>query len=153
MIAYVDSSVLVRSYLQDEDGHEEAVALMGNPEVAAVTGSWTRIEVSGALVRAARAGRARRRSGGPEESRLLALLDGDLGKDGLVTVVTAPQAQVEAEALRITRTLGLRALDAWHLAVARLTVPQLAEPGEQMAFASRDEGQRAAAAELGFTPL
>jgi len=153
VIAYVDSSVLVRSYLQDEDGHDEAVALIGDPEVATVTGSLTRVEVSGALVRAARAGRSGRRSRGPDESRLLALLDGDLGKDGLVTVVTAPHDQVEAEALRITRAHGLRALDSWHLAVAKLTVPQLAEPGEPMAFASRDEGQLAAAVELGFKPL
>jgi uncharacterized protein len=150
VIAYIDSSVLVRSYLQDEDGHEQAVALIEDPEIAAVTGSWTRVEVSGALVRAARSGRRSRR---PDESRLLALLDGDLGKDGLVVVVTAPQPRVEAEALRIVREHGLRAMDAWHLAVAKLTVPRLAEPGEQMGFASRDEGQRAAAAQLGFKPL
>jgi predicted nucleic acid-binding protein len=150
VIAYIDSSVLARSYLADEDGHEQAVALIGDPEIAAVTGSWTRVEVSGALVRAARAGR---RSPAPDESRLLALLDGDLGIDGPVTVVTAPQEHVETEALRIVRSHGLCALDAWHLALAKLTVPRLAEPGEQVAFASRDEGQRAAAEQLGFRPL
>jgi predicted nucleic acid-binding protein len=150
VIAYIDSSVLVRTYLRDEDGHEQAVALIEDPEVAAITGSWTRVEVSGALVRAARTGRRSRR---PDESRLLALLDGDLGKDGLVVVVTAPQDQVEAEALRIVRTHGLRAMDAWHLATAKLALPRLAEPGERMGFASRDEGQRAVAEELGFRPL
>jgi len=149
VIAYIDSSVLARSYLEDEDGHEEAVALIGDPDIAAVTGSWTRVEVSGALVRAARAGRHHR----PDVARLLALLDGDLGIDGPVTVVTAPQDQVEAEALRIVRAHGLRAMDAWHLAVAKLTVPPLAEPGERMAFASRDDGQRAVAERLGLTPI
>jgi predicted nucleic acid-binding protein len=150
VIAYIDSSVLARTYLVDEDGHEQAVALIDDPEIAAVTGSWTRVEVSGALVRAARAGRPPR---GPDVSRLLALLDGDLGLEGLVTVVAAPQEQVEAEALRIVRAHGLRAMDAWHLAVAKLTLPPLAEPGERMAFASRDGGQRAVAEQLGFTPL
>jgi predicted nucleic acid-binding protein len=148
VIAYLDSSVLARSYLADEDGHERAVALMADPEVAAVTGSWTRVEVSGALVRAIRAGRGSRDR---DVSRLLDLLDSDLGIDGLVTVVTAPQEEVEAAALRIVRAHGLRSMDAWHLAVASLTVPPLTEPGERMAFASRDEGQRAVAEELGFT--
>lgn len=150
MIVYLDSSVLARAYLGDEEGHDEAVALIGDPNMAAVTGSWTRVEVSGALVRAARAGRP---GGGPEEDRLLALLDSDLGPDGLVTVVAAPQEQVEAEALRIVRTHGLRAMDAWHLAVARLTLPPLTEPGEGMAFASRDGDQRAAAEKLGLQPV
>lgn len=39
MIAYLDSSVLVRSYLHDEDGHEQAVALLEDPDVTAVTGN------------------------------------------------------------------------------------------------------------------
>lgn len=58
MIAYLDSSVLARAYLADEDGHGQATALLADPDIATVTGTWTRIEVSGALVRAARAGRA-----------------------------------------------------------------------------------------------
>jgi predicted nucleic acid-binding protein len=149
LIVYVDSSVIVRAYLADEEGHEEAVALMNDPEEAAVTGSWTRVEVSGALVRAARSGRT---NGGPDEPGLLALLDADLGSDGPVTVVAAPQEEVEKEALHIVRAHGLRAMDAWHLAVAKLTVPALVEPGEDMAFASRDKEQRAVAEVLGFKP-
>jgi len=149
VIVYVDSSVVARAYLSDEVGHRDAVALMTDPDLVAVTGSWTRIEASGALVRAARAGRRR---GGPDEHDLLALLDADLGPDGPVTVVGAPQDEVEREALRIVRAHGLRAMDAWHLAVAKLTLPSLAEPGEDMAFASRDGGQRAVAGLLGFAP-
>jgi predicted nucleic acid-binding protein len=149
VIVYVDSSLVARSYLRDEDGHDEAVALLNDPEVTVVTGTWTRLEVSGALVRAARASRRR----GPDPKRLLALLDGDLGIDGPITVVGAPQDQVETEALRLVRSHGLRAMDAWHLAVARLTIPTLREPGEAMAFAARDAGQRAVAQELGFQPI
>jgi predicted nucleic acid-binding protein len=150
LIVYLDSSVVVRAYLADEDGHDEAVALMSDPDVAAVTGTWTRVEVSGALVRAARAGRT---DGGPDERGLLALLDADLGIDGPVTIVGAPQERVEEEALGIVRTHGLRAMDAWHLAVAKLTIPSLAERGERTAFASRDKDQRSVAEQLGLTGL
>ena len=150
MIVYLDSSVIVRAYLADEEGHHEAVTLMNDPGVAAITGTWTRVEVSGALVRAVRSGRA---NGEPDEQGLLALLDADLGIDGPVTVVGVPQDQVEAEALSIVRSHGLRAMDAWHLAVARITIPSLVEVGEERAFASRDRDQRIVADELGFRTL
>ena len=144
MIAYLDSSVLARAYLVDEEGHQEASALLGDPDIATVTGTWTRIEVSGALVRAARAGRG-------DEKGLLALLDGDLA--GPVIVLGAPQDQVEQHALQLVRLHALRAMDAWHLAVAAIVVPPLLEPGEPRAFASRDEAQRQVAEELGFVPI
>lgn len=144
MIAYVDSSVLARAYLVDEDGHADALALLENPDIAPVTGTWTRIEISGALVRAARAGRV-------DPQGLLELLDSDL--TSLVTVISAPQAEVEEHALGLVREHALRALDAWHLAVAQITVPRLLEAGERRAFASRDEAQRAVAAVLGFVTL
>jgi predicted nucleic acid-binding protein len=147
MIAYLDSSVLVRSQLGDEDGHREALALLEDPDITRVTGSWTRIEVSGALIRAARSGR-----GDTDEKDLLAVLDADLAEDGRVSELTAPQADVEKKALELVREHALRALDAWHLAVASLTVPALAAPEkEEIAFATRDDDQAAVAEELGFT--
>lgn len=146
MIVYLDSSILARMYLADEDGHEQAVALLNDRDIAAVTGTWTRIEVSGALIRAARAGRA-------DTAGLLALLDADLASEGPVTVLVAPQERVEEIALELVREHALRAMDAWHLAVASLTVPPLAEPGEQIAFASRDEAQATVAEVLGFTRI
>lgn len=144
MIAYLDSSVLARAYLADEDGHQQATALLADPDVATVTGTWTRIEVSGALVRAARAGRA-------DEKGLLAALDADLA--GPVIVLGAPQEQVEEDALKLVRRYALRAMDAWHLAVAALVVPPLLEPGEQRGFASRDSVQRQVAEHLGFIAI
>lgn len=144
MIAYLDSSVLARTYLADEDGHEDAVALLDDPEIAPVTGTWTRIEVSGALVRAARGGRG-------DEKGLLALLDADLS--GRVIMLSAPQDEVEQHAVELVRRHALRAMDAWHLAVAAIVVPPLLEGGEQRAFASRDEPQRLVAADLGFVVL
>ncbi|CAJ1493950.1 type II toxin-antitoxin system VapC family toxin [[Mycobacterium] kokjensenii] len=144
MIAYLDSSVLARAYLADEDGHGQATALLADPDIATVTGTWTRIEVSGALVRAARAGRA-------DEKGLLAALDADLA--GPVLVLDAPQELVENDALKLVRRHALRAMDAWHLAVAALVIPPLLAPGEQRGFASRDAAQRRVAEKLGFLAL
>jgi len=62
-------------YLIDEPDHANAVALLEDADVALITGSWTRVEVSGALVRAARTGRG-------NEADLLALLDADLSPEG-----------------------------------------------------------------------
>jgi predicted nucleic acid-binding protein len=141
VIAYLDSSVIARAYLVDEDGHREATTLLADPEIATVTGTWTRIEVSGALVRAARAGRG-------DEKGLLALLDADLA--GPIIVLGAPQEQIDQDALELVRRHALRAMDARHLAVAALVVPPLLEPGEPRAFASRDEAQQKVAEHLGF---
>lgn len=145
MIVYVDSSVLARAYLSDEAGHDEAVALLEDAGIALVTGTWSRIEVSGALVRAARAGRA-------DENGLLELLDADLGPGGAVTVVASAQDDVEARALPLVREHTIRAMDAWHLATATLVLPGLTEPGEVTGFATRDEAQAAVAAALGLQP-
>lgn len=143
MIVYFDSSILVRAYLADEDGHEQTTELLEQEDLAIVTGTWTRIEVSGALVRA---GRARR----GDVTKLLALLGADLGIDGVVTVLRVDQGLVEAEALDLVRAHGLRAMDAWHLAVASLGARPLAEQDEPVGFASRDSLQSSVAAELGF---
>jgi len=143
VIVYVDSSVLVRAYLNDEDGHDDAVVLLDDPELALITGTWTRIEVSGALVRAARGGRG-------EEIGLLALLDADLAHEGPVTVVAAAQEEIERRALDLVRTYAIRAMDAWHLATATLIAPSLAEPGEEVGFATRDQVQSDVAVALGL---
>jgi predicted nucleic acid-binding protein len=146
LIAYLDSSVLARAYLFDEAGHDEAVRLLADPQIATVTGTWTRIEVSGALIRAARSGRG-------DAEGLLALLDADLSPEGPVAVLSAAQDRVEETALRLVREHPIRAMDAWHLAVASLALPGLAEPGEELAFVSRDHAQSAVATLLGFTQI
>lgn len=143
MIVYLDSSTLARAYLADESGYEEASSLLANSEIGLITGTWTRIEVSGALVRAARTGRG-------DEAGLLELLDGDLGTDGPVTVIAADQKEVEDRALRLVREHAIRAMDAWHLAVAALVLPSLVEPGEDAGFATRDEAQASVATSLGL---
>lgn len=44
-------------------------------------------------------------------------------------------------------------MDAWHLACASLAAEELAEPGEERGFATRDTEQAAVARELGFTTV
>jgi predicted nucleic acid-binding protein len=146
VIVYADSSVLARAYLEDEQGHSEALALLRDPDRPVVTGSWSRIEVSGALVRAARSDRPR----AVDEAGLLAAWDSDTAVDGAVTVLLAPQAAVESHALALVREHGLRAMDAWHLSAAVILTAELTDPGETVAFASRDRQQADIAAHLGF---
>lgn len=146
MIAYLDSSVLARVYLADEDGHDRATELLADPQIVTATGTWTRIEVSGALMGAARSGRV-------DVDGLLAALDADLSPHGPVVVLGAAQDQVEQAALALVREHAIRAMDAWHLAVASLTLPSLTEPGEEIAFVSRDQAQSAVARRLGFAQI
>ena len=149
MIAYLDSSVLARTFLPDEPGHEQAADLIEDPDVAAVTWQGAVTEVTGALVRADRAGRA-------SASVTLPLLGALVGADGAVTVVDPPSPRLHPLALGHARS-GLHALDAYHLAVAEVTLSALAEPGERVCFATRDSRQagavRDAAARLGFDVL
>jgi predicted nucleic acid-binding protein len=147
VIVYLDSSVLARSYLPDEDGHEQALALLEDPDITRVTGKWTRIEVSGALIRATRSGRH-----ATDVQGLLATLDADLDAGGRVAELAVAQKSVEDRALELVREHALRTLDTWHLTVASLTVPALAEPEkEEIGFASRDDDQATVAEALGFT--
>jgi hypothetical protein len=76
-----------------------------------------------------------------------------LGEDGPVSVVAAAQEQVEAVAFRLAVANGLGAMDAWHVACALMVLPQLAEEGEEQAFATRDTEQRQVAQIEGLTAI
>lgn len=139
--------MIIRGYLADESDHAEVRRLLDDQELTVITGSWTRIEVTGSLVRAADAHRGDR--GG-----LLASFEHDIdAATGSITVVDAEQAELERIALELVRSTGIRSMDAWHLACARLAFDELAEPAEELGFATRDAGQAAVARELGFTIL
>ncbi|WP_433016742.1 type II toxin-antitoxin system VapC family toxin [Kribbella sp. CA-294648] len=144
MIIYVDSSVLVRAYLPDENGHTAANDLLIG-EDALVTSTWTVVEVTSALTRAARTGRA-------NLDDLLAAFETDVAVDGPVTLLRPDAVATEARAVEIVREYAIRSLDALHLAVADLAAMPLASP-EACGFASRDTAQAEAAAKLGFLVL
>ena len=145
MIAYIDSSLLARAYFPDNDGHREALDLIGDPGVSWVTGTWTRIEVSGAMTRAAS-------DKGRNAAIAHEVLDRDLDPNvGSIREVRAPQRDIERLALSISRRHVIRAMDAWHLACASLVLPRLAEAREAYGFATRDAQQAAVAEQLGLT--
>ncbi len=147
MIAYVDSSLVVRAYLEDETGSADAQRLLADRSIAKYTGRLTRIEVSGAIVRAARAGRPVLRDDA------LRRLDADLRPGGRIKVIAADDADIEARALAIAREHGLRALDALHVGLASIAIPKLADKGEPIGFASRDGDQAGVAEALGFAAV
>jgi uncharacterized protein len=118
-------------------------AMLEDSGIALITGTWSRIEVSGALVRAARSGRG-------DEQGLLNLLDADLGIDGPVTVISAEREEVENQALQLVREHAIGAMDAWHLAAAWLVLPRPVEPGEEIGFATLDQTQPAVATAMGL---
>lgn len=145
MLVYLDSSVLARAYLPDEDGHLAARNLVEDSENLLVTATWTVVEVTSALVRAGRGHRT------ADLAALLGLLAADTGVDGPVTLLRADADEVEARTLEIVRAHALRCLDALHLAVAQLAAVPLLDRDQALAFASRDAAQSAAAEALGFT--
>jgi uncharacterized protein len=145
VIVYVDSSLLARAYLRDEDGSTDARQLLADRSIARYTGRWTRIEVTSAIVRAARGGRK------INLRKALGELEADLQIDGgRVKVLAPPDELIEQRALELAREHGLRALDALHVALASIWVPPLADKGEPLGFASRDGDQADVARQLGF---
>jgi predicted nucleic acid-binding protein len=141
VIIYVDSSVLARAYLPDENGHDAANQLLYG-EDALVTSTWTLVEVTSALSRAARSHRA-------QLDDLLAAFDSDTSVDGPVTLLRPDAVAVESRAIEIVRRYAIRSLDALHVAVAELAAMPLAAP-ETCGFASRDAAQAEVAGQLGF---
>jgi predicted nucleic acid-binding protein len=141
VIVYVDSSQLVRAYLPDEEGYLAANDLLLG-EDALVTSTWTLVEVTSALTRAARGGRA-------NLDDLLTAFENDTAVDGPVTLLRPDPVSVETRAIEIVREHAIRSLDALHLAVAELAAMPLASP-EPCGFASRDQAQAEVAAKLNF---
>jgi uncharacterized protein len=144
VIAYLDSSAVVRSYLTDEARGASPSDLIRDPDITTVTGSWSRIEATSAFVRAERTGRF-----------VFADLEAAFLRDtdpvgGTLLIVDASQAEIELIALRVVREYGLRAMDAWQLACAHLTFEALADPHEQTAFVTRDAEQARVAQEWGY---
>jgi uncharacterized protein len=141
-IAYVDSSIVVRYYLPDDPGFAEAVALIDDPDTAIVSSTLTRIESTGALVRAAKAGRV-------EPTSAVARFEADLAL-GTITLVALDHDDVERIALDVVRAYGIRALDALHIAAASLALPMLANSTDTTSFVTRDSDQARAAAGYGL---
>ncbi|WP_129668209.1 type II toxin-antitoxin system VapC family toxin [Phytoactinopolyspora endophytica] len=145
-LVYVDSSVLVRSYLADEPGHEAARALIEGHRLL-LTATFTLVEVVSTLHRA---GKAKRLT---DVDVLIEKLYEEVSPDGPINLTRPDPAATESAALTIVRHYTVHATEAMHLAVADIAARPLAEPGEQVGFATQSEPQRKAATALGFVPL
>ncbi|NED97483.1 type II toxin-antitoxin system VapC family toxin [Phytoactinopolyspora alkaliphila] len=145
-LVYVDSSVLVHSYLADEPGHQQARALIEGNTVL-ITATFTVVEVMSTLFRARKAKRM------PDIDVLIEKLYEEVSPDGPLNLTRPDPTATESSALTIVRHYAVRTLEAMHLAVADLAARPLAEPGEEIGFATFCDAQRHAARALGFVPL
>lgn len=145
-LAYLDPSVLVRSYLADEPGHRSARDLIEG-DTLLVTATFALVEAVSAL---SRAGRRRHL---PEIDILIGKLYEEVSADGPIMLTRPDPAETENAAVTLVRHHDLRSMEAMHLAVAGLAVRPLAAPGEPVGFASACPDQLDAAQRLGFVPL
>ena len=147
MIVYLDSSYIVCGYLADEADHVQVRQLLRDPDHTTITGSWSRIEVTGALIRAATSHRGDREA-------LLAAFEEDVSEvSGTLTVVDAEQAEIERIALDLVRTSGIRSMDAGHRACPPLARGHPSARGAERGAAPRDAAQAAVARDLGLLVL
>jgi uncharacterized protein len=140
-VHYADTSALVSAYLVDEEGHEEMRVLLLEGADPVVTSALTHVELTSAVVSAGRAGRL------PDPSGLLARFDEDCGEAGLVTLLASDPGRVLPLAQVLVRRRQVRTLDALHLAVASIELPEL---DAVTAFVTCDRRQAVAAVEEGL---
>jgi predicted nucleic acid-binding protein len=132
MSTYVDSSALLKRYVEEPDSGAADALLRADPEL--LTGRHTIIEVRHDL--------ARLLSGGPLAAARRAFAD-DLRS---ISIIELDEATCESAAT-IAETVGVRTLDALHLAAAQ----RIAAPG--VGFLTFDVRQAQAARALGLTVL
>jgi len=142
-LIYVDTSALVRTYLEDESDHAELTARLLDSKDPVVTSALTRVEVASAVAAAVRARRI------PEPALILDRFDADCADDGPLTLLALDAETCLPIAYRLTQEHRLRTLDALHLAVALTDATELAA-GEPVILVTRDHEQATAAAALGL---
>lgn len=147
MIAYADSSIVVRSIAPNEAGTDVAAYILSDPAYSFMSSTMTELECASAAARAARRGPGH---GGAWGAAFDALFDPAIGVIALVDVGHADTARL---AVAVARATGLRAMDAWHIACAELCFREFGEPGERPVFATRDLEQAAVARARGWTVI
>lgn len=143
MIAYADTSAVARAFLVDEAEHEALRALLFTTPGSAVTSDLTRVELSAAFRRAARAGRI------SDPERLITAALAEVSRSGGLRTVNLNFGQIESEIHRLLARHRLRAADAIHVATA---IVAMDGPGG-VQFITRDRRQAEAARAEGFEVL
>ncbi|HZI90209.1 MAG TPA: type II toxin-antitoxin system VapC family toxin [Thermoleophilaceae bacterium] len=144
-VHFLDSSVFVRAYLPDEQGHEAAAAIVFGDEPV-VASELIRVESARAVVAASRSGRL----GSRLAERLLFQFESDFSANGVVSLIAFDGPPTLARGRELVVEYALRTLDALHLAVADREGRRLASRDEQLVFVTRDAGQRQVAQALGM---
>lgn len=146
---YCDTSVVLRAYLSDEDGQEEARAIVFGSDPT-VTSELTRVELASGLARARRTGRVT-----PELiETLIEHFDGQTSPGGPFSLIKMDPGPVLSRAHVLVGAHDLGTLGAIHLAVALLLreAAHAANGGAgAVGFCTRDERQAAAAEVLGLS--
>lgn len=147
-VHFADSSALVRAYLADEPGHEQARAVIFEGPDAVLASELARVEVPAAFRRAERSGRL-----GRDLCRdLCDQAETDLGGAGPVVVLSSRLPTLVGRARSLVLAHRLRTLDALHLAAADLDGRRVAGPG-RLVLITADENQALAARALGMDVL
>ena len=133
---YVETSVVVRALMADEEGHERARNLLASH--AAVTARWTRVEAVSAITRRHRAGRA----AASDLNLMMALIDRRFG----ALVVLDPGPVIYESAVRLILRYRLMPLSGCTLpppfdpvtASPRPVSPHVCQLRRRQAHAGRD---------------
>ena len=123
MIAYFDSSALVKNYVEEADSDVVQELLRTS---LPVTSRFTAIEIASALARRFRAGQLTM----TERDRMMADLNQDI--DALYVVKLAPE--VVSGTIRLLRTHALRSADALQLACCCLVPERVETPVRFIGF-------------------
>lgn len=143
VIAYADTSAVARAFLVDEADHELLRGLLFTTPGVAVTSDLTRIELSAAFRRAARAGRI------SDPERLITAALTEVSRSGGLRTVNLRIGEIESEVHHLLARHRLRAADAIHLATAIVAL----DGPEGVQFITRDRDQAEAARAEGFVVL
>lgn len=145
-LAYLDASVVVRTLLDDEPGHDDATSILANARGRAVSWAAVQVEAASALRSATRA----RRTPDPSvPARRLAAL---LSRPESLMLLPGTDPALFPLAVDIAGRQRIRALDALHLATALTEGRRLAE-GNPLVFVTADSAQAEAAAAEGLEVL
>jgi predicted nucleic acid-binding protein len=147
-VYFLDTSVFLRAYMEDEAGHDEAVQLLTSGEQL-IGSELLRVEAASAMRGAQRGGRA------PADVALeiLSEMESDTGAAGVVELIDFDGPRTLARALALVLDHPIRALDAVHVAVADLEGRRLADDDAELVFATHDDRQREVARAIGLAVL
>ena len=142
-VHYADTSSIVGAYFADEARHEELRALLLEGDGQVVTSELARLELTSAVMAAARAGRL------DDAGPVLDRFDVDCGDAGRLALMRLVPERTLPEARRLLLAHPLRSLDALHLAVA-VTLRQDVVIDDEVVFVTEDRTQARAARAEGF---